>query len=339
MKVRKSGPAPKPVLVVGASGQLGTRVVKLLVAGRRPVRALVRSSSRHEHLKRPGVELVFGDLHDPASLMAACAGAGPVIATANAIAPTHGSSLASVEDRGYTALVEACRAQGTGRFVLASAPRTPLDARVPALAAKRRIEALLSASGLEHAIVQAAPFMDDWFALVGCSTAARGDEAALVDRPWPFLRRFMGVVGGLVERRGIAVVPGPADNRHDFIAVQDVAAALVGCTAHPLARNSTLPLGGPQHLSWHEVCALMAQVLGRPVQPVATPAWVFGLQRTLMRPVAPAAANIMALNAAMAAPLPPLGTTTADLLGITLTTAEQFLRAQSVLPKRPEEGR
>ena len=77
----------RPVLVVGASGQLGTRIVQQLAAAQRPVRAFVRPTSQQAHLRLPGVELVQGDLGDVASIDAACRGAGAVIATANAVAP------------------------------------------------------------------------------------------------------------------------------------------------------------------------------------------------------------------------------------------------------------
>ena len=58
---------------------------------------------------------------------------------------------------------------------------------------------------------------------MGARLPARGDPAALIRRPWGFLQTFMGAVGGLIEQRGLAFVPGPADTRHPFIAVDDVA--------------------------------------------------------------------------------------------------------------------
>ena len=61
-----------PVLIVGATGQLGTAVLRRLVKSGRPVRALVRRSSPHGHLAGPGVEIAFGDLRDAPSLEAAC---------------------------------------------------------------------------------------------------------------------------------------------------------------------------------------------------------------------------------------------------------------------------
>ncbi|MCC7494176.1 MAG: NAD-dependent epimerase/dehydratase family protein [Fimbriimonadaceae bacterium] len=62
------------VLVTGGSGFVGYHVVRALRASGQPVRALVRASSRVEHLQALGVELVSGDLRDAASLQAACRG-------------------------------------------------------------------------------------------------------------------------------------------------------------------------------------------------------------------------------------------------------------------------
>jgi uncharacterized protein YbjT (DUF2867 family) len=339
-KHRGSGLDRKPVLVVGASGQLGTRVVEQLARARVPVRAFVRPSSRHEHLLRlanQGVQVVHGDLTEPSSVMAACHGAGAIIATANAVAPTHGSTFRRVEDEGYVNLIGAARRQGCGRFVLISVPRTEVDAKVPLFRYKRLIEERLIASGHEHTILRAGPFMDDWFALIGSRLPARGDAAALIHRRWGFLQTFMGAVGNLIEQRGIAVVPGRADTQQAFVAIDDVAACLMAATTHAAARNAVLELAGPQRLSWADVAALFAQVLGRPVSVVSTPAWVFRLQQFAMRPFSEAASNIMGLNwiAAQTMPLADsgTGTGTAALLGVpSMTTAEQFLRAKATLP-------
>ncbi len=324
----------RPVLVVGASGQLGTRVVQQLAAARRPVRAMVRPSSRHEHLLRmKGVEVVHGDLTRPDTLQAACRGAGAVVATANAVAPTHGSRFATVEDRGYAALLAACREQGCGRFVLTSVPVTPHDAQVPLFRYKRLIEQRLAASGLEHAVLRPGPFMDDWFALIGSRLPARGDPAALIHRRWGFLQTFMGAVGELVERRGFVLVPGPAATRNAFIAIDDVAAALVAATTHAAARNATLELAGPEPLSWSDVAALYAQVLGRPVGVVSTPGAVFRAQQLLMRPFSEAASNIMGLNWLASRPMPLADTGTAAALGLKpLKRAAEFLREKAALP-------
>ncbi len=294
----------RPVLVVCASGQLGTRVVRQLVAEGRPVRALVRPTSRQGHLRQAGVQAVHGDPADPASLDAACQGAGPVIANANAVAPLHGSRFAAVEDRGYAALLQAVQRQACGRFVLILVPVTPHDDALPLFRYKRLIERRLP---------------------------ARGDEAAPIHRPWGLLQTFMGAVGGLIEKRGIALVPGPADTRHAFIAVDDVAQVLVAAT-HPATLNAQLEVGGPQWLSWRDVAALYAQVLGRPVRTVSSPGAVFRAQQWLMRPFSEAASNIMGLNRLASRTLPIADPGPAAALGITPIAAEQFLRHKAALP-------
>src|SRR3984957_15294973 len=61
----------KPALVTGASGFLGWHVARVLLERGYPVRALVRPGSRVEGLD---VEMVPGDLRDPASLERAVKG-------------------------------------------------------------------------------------------------------------------------------------------------------------------------------------------------------------------------------------------------------------------------
>ena len=63
------------VLVVGATGLLGSEVCRQLAAKDKKVRGLVRTTSdqaKVDMLKNYGAEIVQGDLRDRASLEAAC---------------------------------------------------------------------------------------------------------------------------------------------------------------------------------------------------------------------------------------------------------------------------
>jgi NADH dehydrogenase len=65
------------ILVVGATGMLGSEICRLLAEDGRPVRALVRETSNPDRiaaLSSLGAELVHGDLKDRRSLDAACRG-------------------------------------------------------------------------------------------------------------------------------------------------------------------------------------------------------------------------------------------------------------------------
>ena len=322
----------RPILVVGASGQLGTRIVQRLAAAGRPVRAMVRPTSQVAHLPRSGVELVIADLMQPDSLDAACRDVGAVIATANAVAPTHGSSFEAVDDRGYASLIEACVRHHCGRFVLISVPTTRHDDAVPLFRTRRLIERRLAASGLDHTVLRAGPFMDDWFALIGSALPSRGDPAPLIGRRWPFLRRFVGATGQLIDRHGIALVPGGTATRHAFIAIEDVATALIAAVDHPALSNATRDLAGPELLSWGDVAALFAEVLSRPVRVVGVPGAVFRLQQILMRPFSTAASNIMGLNWLASDTLTVVDDGTLKLLGVSPIDARRFLHAKAAHP-------
>jgi dihydroflavonol-4-reductase len=65
-------------LVTGGTGFVGAHVVRALLQRGREVRCLVRPGSSQENLAGLPVELVAGDLNDPASLRRACAGADVV---------------------------------------------------------------------------------------------------------------------------------------------------------------------------------------------------------------------------------------------------------------------
>ena len=96
-------------LVVGATGLVGGQICRLLVERGERVRGLVRPSSdpaRVEELQALGIETVPGDLKDPASLRAACAGVSTVLSTATStISRGDGDSIETVDRQGQLSLV------------------------------------------------------------------------------------------------------------------------------------------------------------------------------------------------------------------------------------------
>lgn len=314
------------ILVVGATGQLGTAVVHKLVARGQPVRAFVRRTAQYQHLQGPGVELAFGDLRDPASLDAACQGVEVVIATANAIVPQGPSSFEAVEGKGYQDLIAACKKHGVKQFIFISVPVTPHDSAVPSFRYKRLNEERLQASGLNYTILRASLFMDCWFAFIGSTIPAYGTESPTIKRQYWFLKLFMKGVGNLIPGVGAALIPGNRQVRHAFVTTDDVASYMVNAIGHPVAERAILEIGGPEVLSWKQVTDIYARALGRKVRPIYAPGGIFRVMRAVISPFSEAASDILGLNWLVSYSTPYESQKTAAALGVQLTSAEEFVR-------------
>ncbi len=101
----------KTVLVVGSTGMMGRQIARELVARGATVRALVRPGKTKEvgELRGDGATPAEGDLFDPASLAAACAGVGVVVSALQ--------GMRQIVVDGQTNLLRAAEAAGVGRMI------------------------------------------------------------------------------------------------------------------------------------------------------------------------------------------------------------------------------
>ncbi|RKG92338.1 NmrA family NAD(P)-binding protein [Corallococcus terminator] len=108
-----------PVLVTAATGRQGGATARALLAGgNTPVRVMVRNpeAANARALAAAGAEVVVGDLDDPASLRAACAGARAVFSMQAPIVSATGIDFSKERQQGRN-LVEAALAEGVETFV------------------------------------------------------------------------------------------------------------------------------------------------------------------------------------------------------------------------------
>lgn len=105
------------LLVTGATGKVGSRLVKRLVQRGDHVRALVRDPAK---LDVPGVEPAAGDLLDPSSLAAATRGVDAVVHCAAFFRGATPEEAHATNDLGTQHLAHAARAAGVKRFVFTS---------------------------------------------------------------------------------------------------------------------------------------------------------------------------------------------------------------------------
>jgi uncharacterized protein YbjT (DUF2867 family) len=319
-------------LVVGATGQLGSAIVRNLVDEGRPVRAFVRATSDFRHLEEMGVALSFGDLRDPRSLDASLPGVKTVLATASAISPGKGGGdVKAVDDRGYRNLIDACARAGVRQFVYASVPVTPLDDRVSVLRCKRVNESRLKEIGIPYTIFRLGMFADVWGALLGSRIPERGAEASTLQRPFWFLRGFRNATGDMIERKGKAMIPGSGDIRVSFITIADAAAIMATSAGRMDALNRVYEVGGGEVLTFDDAVDHYARLLGRPIVSSCTPAATFRAMHLLLKPFSASAAAVMGLNwvtasGKMPVPDPDASRRIAEEFGVTLTPFGEFLK-------------
>jgi uncharacterized protein YbjT (DUF2867 family) len=215
-------------LVIGATGLLGQEICRRLIEAGRQVRALVRRTSdlaKRAELERLGIEMVEGDLKDPASLARACAGMQAVISTASStFSRQTDDSIESVDQQGQLALVDAARKAGVDQFVFVSFRHNP-NIQYPLTVAKRAVERALKSSGMAYTILQASYFMEIWL------TPALGFDAP----------------------NGNVRLYGDGNHPISWVSYRDVARAAAAAVSEPAARNIVVELGGPQALSPREV--------------------------------------------------------------------------------------
>jgi uncharacterized protein YbjT (DUF2867 family) len=227
------------ILVTGGTGFVGSRVVHALRAEDRAVRCLVRKPERAGALRAWGCELAQGDVTDPASLRHAAAGCSAVVHLVSIITGPR-SAFERVMVQGTRDLVAAAKEAGVHRFVLMSALGVSAESRnlVPYYWAKWEMEQTVQGSGLEHVIF----------------------------RPSFVFGRDGGVLPTFVRQvRWSPVVPvvGDGERRLQPIWVDDVAAFFARAIGLDAAANRTFELGGPESLTWNELYARIARVLGK----------------------------------------------------------------------------
>ncbi len=214
------------ILVAGATGTVGRHVVHGLLAAGETVRALSRDAARAHAVLGDTVDVVIGDLDDPATLAAALDGTDRLFLAS----PNHPAQLA----RERAAIDAAARAR-VRRVVKLSAlgaePGSPLDF----WDVHGRLEGHLQESGVPAVVLQPTTFM--------------GMVLASADS---------------IRHAGAIFAP-LGDAKIAFTDPRDVAAVAVQALLHEELDGHTLAVTGPELLTLQQVAETVSEVVGRPV--------------------------------------------------------------------------
>ena len=239
------------ILVAGATGDLGHRIVTALVAKGADVRVLTRASgsssgSTRRDLEGPHVAVVEADYDDGPALRAACEGVDAVVSAVN--------GLRDVIVGAQTALLEAAVATGVPRFV-------PSDfsadyRRIPAgsnrnLELRREFAAVLDAAPIRATSVLNGAFAD---MLTGQA------PIVIFDRRLVLFWSHPGQVLDFTTKDDVAAVTADVALDPDAPRVVEVAGDRV--TSRQLAATLTELTGERHRLQWAGTTTLLGGVAG-----------------------------------------------------------------------------
>ena len=249
------------VLLTGATGFLGRRVVPKLLARHHEVRCLVHSPGGERLLDQGDIDVHYGSILDFDSLSKAMHGVQSVVNLVGIIRPRRGASFDQMHRQGTVNIVEAAKYAGVREIVQVSAMGATADPRYPYLHTKRLGELAVIGSGLEYVILRPSVIFGP------------GDE-------------FLTALAGLVRLGPVVPVIGGGKNRMQPVAVEDVATCVVSSVGNSLIKRKTINLGGPHQLNFNDLLDEVALAMERKIRrvhipkPLALPA--VGLMQQLM---------------------------------------------------------
>ncbi len=258
------------ILIVGASGCLGSAVSRRLLARRLPVRVASRRPASLAGLRACGAEVRLLDLAREDMLTPACEGVTTVFAAAHALLG-RGAHRSEVVDRdGHLALIEAARAAGVRRFVYTSVLRASPDHPVDFWRTKSLVEQALKSSGMEFTILRPSAFMDI------------------------HAHRLIG--RAILTGRRVQLM-GPGTKRRNFVAVDDVAGFAIRAITGDELTGRALDIGGPENHSSLEVASVYGELSGRPVRVSRLPTWLLRTLAPVCASLHPGLARLFAMHA------------------------------------------
>lgn len=227
----------QPLLVTGASGHLGRRVVELLLEqGKGPIIATTRNPDSLREFAARGVEVRRADFDDPASLNTAFRGAGRAL-----LVSTDALDRPGRRAQQQIAAVRALAAAGVEHVVYTSAAHANRSSTFSIFVDHRQTEEALLATKLDSTLLRNNLYTD------------------------LFLQTLPGAVasGQLVDAR--------ANGATAFVTREDCARAAAAALASDATGRRAFDITGPAPLTSDEVAALLADITGRPIAHVSVP--------------------------------------------------------------------
>lgn len=242
------------VLIAGATGQVGRRVVARALDAGLTVRAVTRDPAKLSHAAEHGVEVINGDLLAPNWLASALDGVDRVVFAAHGLVPpSRRNTPQAVDGEGARRLIDASARAGVRQFVFVSSAGARTEASLFGRI-KRQTERHLEASGVPFTVLRPSVFPEN-HALLLLGEPVRAGKAV----------QFFGT----------------GEEPINWISADDVAADAVRALGDASTLGTVRELRGSDHISRREALALVEEALGVQAKRQHLPVGVMRVMRAL----------------------------------------------------------
>lgn len=233
------------ILVTGATGQLGQRIVEHLIAkvGAANLAVSVRDPAKAESLAQRGVSVRQGDFDQPDALVSSFAGAEKLV-----LVSTDGPKAVRIAQ--HHNAIQAAKAAGVKHILYTSFVDVAADSPAEFAAVHRATEAELRASGLGITLLRNTLYAD-----------------------------FLPMTLGNALDSGVFYLPA-GSGKTSFVSRDELAQAIAAAAAAPQLAKDVYELTGPAVHSYEEVATAVSRVSGKTVryQPVGEADYAKALQ-------------------------------------------------------------
>ncbi len=216
------------ILVTGATGTVGSEVVKQLSAKGANVRACCHTLSKADKIRGSGVETIEFDYHKPETVEPAFKGVEKLFLLTTPLA----GNMVEITAK----LVAEAKKAGVKHIVEQSVLGADTEATVLPLRWHRQAEKIVEESGIPYTYV----------------------------RPTGFMQNFSNFLAQTIKAQN-AIFTTTGDGKVSFVDARDIAAVVVEALTGDGHEGKIYPVTGPAAISYDQAAEILSEVLGRKI--------------------------------------------------------------------------